>query len=451
MLVNSPSIPLNPCDYFLFSGYRAFESRDQVLGFAMLVLELEGEIEPQRIYEALRRAMKIHPSTAARIGYTRFTRRPCWTGWDEQDDPATAAFSYEDHRGEPDWASRLSTQYGEMIGAPIDLGRAPLVRVDYRALPGNLGQICLRWPHELMDGEGAVAFLAEIDRLDRSAQSDLPHELLPDGECPDLLAGTTWMQRLKLIRRARATYAPYLSSQCPPLFTCPHSDAGGVQVRHRVFERDEVAPVLAHRTNPTPSDPARPSLYLAACVIRALHRLYVSRKVQTEVYPVVLTRSTRAPGPRPVHGNYLTWLPLNGHRERVHDVRLLVEELHEQFSRHLNSDSGKMQWAFLRILGKLPAAKYVKLLKNTGRGPIGASGFSYFSKHPPGFNTFLGARITNRWCTLAAPAPPGLLPAFQTYRDRLNFVLSWQRNWISDAWAEEFASEIEKGITVRRP
>lgn len=435
---------LNPCDYMFLSHHRMMESLGQVGNRPMMEMDVEGFVDPRRFKQAVQRTFAAHPVARAGLRFALRDGRPRWVVRREPAESAERAFTFFDYRERTDWPACAEALRAERYALSGDLFEGPQAHVDYCAGPHGLGRVFLRWPHALMDAEGAQWFLAEISRLDAPDTGELPKELRPDGEALDVLAGRSWRARLKLFRRglgSRGEHGKVLrQGVCVP--AAPETVRACV--RQRVFEAPDVARIEAHARETCPGGPGIYSRYLAGCVIRALHRLYVARGLEVDSYLVTLPMSVRPPGPRPVHGNYLVAATLSGRRERVGDARALAADLAEQLRRFRDEDLAVANWALMWAAGFMRAWQYRIML----RLPIGlepyASGFSYYGEIDPPLREFLGARVTNLWGTGPLSAPPGWNPLFCRFGQRMNFTITWLSGCIPDGLAEEFALEIER-------
>jgi hypothetical protein len=444
-------IRLNPCDYLYFTHDQLLVSLGQTGHVTIMVMDVEGEIEPARLRAAVARAMQVHPILRARIRYNWLKGKPVWVTDDVSkpngSDVAGHVVTCLDWRDRAEWETSASEWIAECYHRPIDVWRGPPVRVDYCAGPEGRGKICLRWPHALMDAEGAQWLLSEIDRMDEGGghgPSDaIPPQLLPDGDEIDVLAGRSLRERVGLFRKALNIRRDEGRAAGPPASGGGES-VGAPRLYVRVFEPAEVERIEQNARATCPPGQGIYARYLASCVLRSLHSVYTSRGVSADAYLITLPISARPPGPRPMHGNYLVALTFCGRRERMTDARSLAYDLHEQLAQFQTEGLAEANWALLWTVGLMRSWQYRLLL----RLPIGlqryASGFSYYGEIDPPLRRFVGARVSNLWGATPLSAPPGWNPAFSRFGDRINFTLTWLDGYIADDLAGAFAAGIER-------
>ncbi|MCK6457231.1 MAG: hypothetical protein L6Q92_11975 [Phycisphaerae bacterium] len=436
---------LNPCDYLYYAHDRLMVARGQIGNVTLMLMDVEGEIDPARVRAALRRMYCEHPVAAARVRTSLVSGRPRWVLPKAPASLADSAYCYDDLSGASDWLGEMWRRCERRYAEPCDLHAGPLTRIDYYAGPNGQGRVCLRWPHALMDAEGAQWFLAELARMDRApGPAALPAALRPDGMGLDPLGGASFGTRFRLFRKAFRVHRDYGKVQRVRLDSAPPEPSRALGLRLRVFEADEVERIQSNAKAKCPAGKGIYARYLAGCVIRALHRLYLARGLETESYLVTLPQSVRPAGPRPVHGNYLVAATLCGRRALIEDSHMFGADLKAQLERFESEGMAEANWALIWMAGLMRTWQYRILLGL----PIGlepyASGFSYYGEIDPPIREFCGARVTNLWGATPLSAPPGWNPAFSRFDRRLNFTLTWIRGYVSDALAEEFARTIEQ-------
>lgn len=449
-------VPFNPCDYLFLSHDRLMQSRGNVGNVTLMVMDVQGPIDPQRLRRALGRLLAVHPVAGATLGHSLLGGRPHWRvrrpgavssipGEPLHPDALTAT----DLTADPNWAATADALIERRYAEPTDVRRGPLIRLDYYAGPGGSGKVSIRWPHALMDAEGTQWCLSELARLDHQNESaPLPPGLLPDHESLDVLAGRSLIERLAMFRKGFTAHRVHGDVSRTSLGRGDGRSASGLRLRVRVFEAADVARIQANAKQVCPAGPGIYARYMAGCVIRAVHSLYRERGIDTPSYLVTLPMSARPPGPRPMTGNYLVSATLCGRRELVDDPRALARDLLEQVNRFHAEGMPEAHWAMIWWAGLLRAWQYRLLLQLPfGLEPY-ASGFSYYGEIDPPIRRFIGAEVTNLWGATPLHAPPGINPAFAKFGTRLNFTLTWIKDYIADDTAEAFARQVEREALV---
>ena len=459
-------IPLNPCDYLYYAHHRMLERTVRVGNFAYMMIDAEGHAEPELIRNALAAAMAAHPVTMAPLRISLFWGHPYWRIPRSRDlaarRAAEQAYTHDDLRALSDWQERLEQFCLKRYCTRSDLASGPQVRLEHYALPDNRTRFRLAWPHLLMDAEGAQWFLQEIARHcqtlagqslqpgDPSAHC-VPMEPLtkPDEETMDVLAGRSFMERLRLFRSGFSQAGEHRHLTIRPIISDRPVAVESFGLAHLRWDPTQVSAIQIRAKSVTPPGPALYARYLAARVVRALHRIYVERGVTTDAY--LITFPTRpllpqAAATRPVPGNYLVSPVLCIPRELALHDGPLGNEISRQLEMYRQSQGELSQWAMVWLASFLRASAYDLIL----RLPLGfeslTSGFSYYGEISPPIRSFGGTRVANFYGGGPLASPPGWNPVFSRYEERLNLSLTWNRPAMPDELANRYAQLIEEEV-----
>ena len=430
---------LNPCDYMFLSYDQMMTARGRIGHSTLMVLDLEGEIEPERLRTAIGRAIERHPITNARVRYSRLSGRPFWEACHTVDD---GVLRVVDLRGAEDWEAATADELARFLAAPMAVERVAPIRIEYYPGRNRRGKLALRWSHALTDGEGAQWFLSEVAQCD-GGTGQPSAGLASADELIDPLASWSFLKRMRLFLSGFRAHSEYGAVPRTTLGNEDAADSAELRIHFRRFDEAEFETI---RTNAKRTCPAGPGLYarfLAGCVICAVHQLCEERGLHTPAYLVTLPISVRPSGARPLAGNYLVFATLCGRREQATDPRVLARDLHEQMLRFQLEDRGAAMWALLQVTAWMRARQYRRLLRNPFGLPPYVSGFSYYGDSGPAIEQFVGARVTNLYGVAPLAAPPGWNPIFSRCGSHLNFALTWLRGYIADETALDFAHRIQ--------
>ncbi len=455
-----PRIPLNPSDYFFYSHHRMMQQRREGGNIAFMVMDVDGHVDPRRVRTILARGFLIHPVLMAPLRIALVSGRPYWRiprdRFTAARDASAKAHLFEDFRGRDDAELLADQRAWSRYTADWNLKSGPQFRLEQYVMPGNRTRIIIRWPHLLMDAAGALWFLAEMARL--SSTDDARHHMKSadglrlDHEILDPLSGISFARRLYLLLRGfflqRGHRSLVVRTHIPP-DAPPLQDQGHI---HRSWEGEQAARIRELARQRTPGGPALYARYMAACVFRALHRLYTERGIETDAYLITMPLSIfdfLPPGSaaaRPVPGNYLVSPTLRGHAAKMGDKFALGEDIQRQLQLYRESRTPLSQWALVWAAGASRTWFYQWLM----RLPMGleklASGFSFYGELQTPIRTFCGADVTNLWGGGPLPTPPGWNPVFSRFADKLNLSLSYSRPVIEDALARRYVQLIESEV-----
>jgi len=146
-----------------------------VVRFRDAVMELDGRIDPADLKAAILHVYQQHPVLGARQGMSWFWGRPVWRAPQEADvieAQARAAYQYDDLRERDDAQSVVDDLCQQRYVAEWDLQRGPQMRFEHYDLPNDKTRLVIRWPHMLMDAEGAMWMLAQIDARSPGANTE---------------------------------------------------------------------------------------------------------------------------------------------------------------------------------------------------------------------------------------------------------------------------------------
>lgn len=461
MRSTSGRIPLNPCDYLIHGKHRALVRAAQGGNIAYMMIDAVGHASPDRVREALIRTMRAHPVTLARLRTARLTGKPYWKIPPDPDRAVMSAldqaYAHDDLRAASDWRQRLDRLCQDRYATDWNLAAGPLVRFEHYTLPDSRTRFCLRWPHCLMDAEGAQWFLSELGShclADDTANAPvgLPPELDADHRPVDVLAGRSLLERLALLRRGFSLQQAPGEKAVRSLIRDRRPPFTDHRALHRHFAGDRFQQIQENAKAETPPGPGRHARHLAGCVVRAVHTLYSDLGIHTDAYLITLPmrvtmpdRDGRAPR-RPLQGNYLVSPVLRIPRCHASQRSALADDLLRQLQVYRAQDGDIVQWTMLWAASLLRASMQRLLLKL----PLGfsdlASGFSYYGEINRPVSSISGTAVTNVYGGGPLPSPPGWNPVFSRFQDQLNLSLTWNRPVISDDLAHRYADLIEQEL-----
>jgi len=434
---------MNPCDC-VFHG---FDYLLRLRGYGgtstFMIAELAGSLTPEAVRSALGRAMERHSVLAGAATVSRWRAWPCWTC---RDDAVPPHVIHADLRGQKDWLGEADELCQDRLSSGWDPAQPPQARIELYSGPGR-SRLCLRWPHALMDAEGAQLLLAEMDRLADDPARGLPAALLPDDARVNLLAGLGPLRRCMLLLRRAVRRRPPSSLRGSALpMSLPGGPAGSRRLRYlvRSWSSEATARMQARAREVTPVGPALYSRYLAACTLRAADCVHKEHGRQLLVCGLMFP--IRMPGltARPLPGNYLVAAPLLVAPERLGDRRALGSEIARQLQYFRHTDGARSTLALQRLLAQLRVGQYRRLLGwENDRQPF-ITGFSFYGEIDPPLRRLLGAEVTNLYGGGVISIPPAWNVTFSRFADRISLVVAWPDEVFPQCVVERYAELIER-------
>lgn len=453
----SRRVRLSPFDYHFLVTQRGHGRRDGCPFSCYYVLELDGHPSGSRLRDALRRAMRAYPATCGGIRYSLSRTRAFWEH-DSGADLADQAYRHHDLRDRDDWSALADAVLQRSINTEWDLARPPLVRLDHFDGPGGQARVCLLWPHALMDAEGAHWFLRELSRLDADPSPDPPPGLVNHGASLDPLAGLSLLERWRFFREGLDDQSQLSKLHTRHLTVAAPDNGAAHRFVFRLGSTDEFQRVQANARHLMPNGRGFSATaaalnpvvrYLAACVLRAVHRQYQRHGVDAAEYRIAYPmRVSTVATPRPLTGNYISVPTLSASAVAMDDMRAHVEHVHRQITNFRRHRNDVKQWALLWMAGQMQPALYRRVMRSSiGNTPI-HSGFSYYDVGAdPKWTVLAGATIRRVWLGGVVSNPPGWNAVFCRYRNRLTINLSWVDGSEREALANEFADLIADEVT----
>lgn len=448
-------IPLNPCDYLLYGDHRKRIRVAEGGNIAYMFFEVDGHPDPDWVNRALASAMSSHPVTMASLRISITQAKPYWRVPASLEESAKTmaqkAHKFVDLRHIDDWRDRLAHICSQGTPGDWNLQDGPQVRLEQIALPDGRTVLCLRWPHCLMDAEGAQWFLAELSQDQNSSsgtdEADPALHLASDGQNVNVLKDYAFIRRLGLIRRGALGQREqgHFKIMPPPLkHSSPTQEH---RVLHQHWDVEQAAVIKANAGSSVARGPALYARFLASSVLCALHRLYNKCDWQTEAYKISFPLRVRLPTTqRPVHGNYLVLLTIIIPKECVDTKRAIDANILQQLQEYRQHKIDLAQWTLMWSASFIPVWFYDLIFRLPLGNTAFSSGFSYYGEIASPLRSLGGFRVTNLWGGGPTTTPPGWNPVFSRFGDKLNLTLTYSWPIVSDELASRYAELIESEL-----
>jgi len=420
-----------------------------------MVLDVEGHVEPELLTRHIASALQKHPCLMAGFRVSIPLGRPYWSAPDSDSSTALAAaksvHSFHDLRKDPDWEFRSNRLYPMGTVPQWNLRKGPQIRLEQYALPDNRTRFIFRWPHFLMDADGAQWFLLQVSRCGTS--EEYPEAISPDGETVDVLSSRSFIDRIKLFRRGFAAQKTGNGAEPSRLFEMPAQPLAEHEVIHRNYSVDQTIHMQEAAKQSTPSGPALYARYTAACILRAVDRLFQENAKKSGGYAITMPlrvaisqHDARLFAKRPIPGNYLVTPVLRGSRDRLNNMHELGDDILKQFQEYLSQEIDMAQWAMMWAASSLHEWFYKLIFKLPLDIGDCASGFSYYGEIAEPVRNFGGATVLNLWGGGPTTTPPALNPVFSKFETRLNMTMTYDKQVINEKLAQRYVDLIEEHL-----
>jgi hypothetical protein len=455
----SKRIRLNPCDFLFYGQHQLLTRRSPEGNIAYMIFDVEDAIDPDQFLQALSIALARHPSMMAKFRVSFPLGRPYWKTPSDSASraihAARAAHSFHDLRGNADWESQINRLYPSGKIPQWDLRAGPQIRFEQYALPNGHTRFIFRWPHFLMDADGAQWFLLQISRAGsgKATCSEYPDSISRDEEGIDVLKSHSFIDRLRLFRRGMAAQKSNSHPAAGRLFKMPDQPLAEHEVIHRNYSVDQTIQIQEAAKHSAPSGPALYARYSAACILRAIDRLFQENAAPSEAYFITMPlraaisqHDARLFAKRPVPGNYLVTPVLCGRRDRLRSMRTIGDDILKQFQEYVSQEIDMAQWSMMWAASFIHEWSYKLIFKLPLDIAEFASGFSYYGEISEPVRTICGARVLNLWGGGPTTTPPALNPVFSKFENRLNMTMTYDKQVVSDQVAQRYVELIEEHL-----
>lgn len=452
-------VSLNACDFVIFSQHRVWLRTTGGGNFPYMMVELEGEVESSSLSDALIRALSSHPILTSSVRTAALRFRPFWVlpenTRSRAEESISKVYLYEDLRQSTDAAERLEALCQSRYNGDWYQYAGPQVRLEHYALPGGRTRLVLRWPHYLMDAEGAQQFLASLGDEPPSVSdgSDAGNSTLSaDSDVPRVLSQFSRRELIGIIRKGMRARRALPQSETPHVAPMNSSFRDYAHI-HRHWRADAFTRMRSDAKNSTPAGPALFSRFLAAAVCRAQNRLQLELGAKPGAFFITFPMRvgfSQSAGQlferRPLIGNYLVAPTISVLAAETEDRAQLAEVILGQVQQFLAAQGDIAQWALLELAALWHAWFYHWIFKLPLSVNQCSSGFSYYGEIKGHLRSIGGLKVLNIWGGGPTTTPPAWNPVFSKFGDQLNLSVTYSRPAISDDLAQRYVNLIDSEL-----
>ncbi len=411
----------------------------------LLRLDLSGSLDVGRLRAAVAAAIRRHPITAARVRWRPLSGRAYWAvDPAEVPAPGDAPVISWDLRSDASPQRSADEILTLRLREPQDPGATPQVRLLHFRLGTQAHQVVLRWPHYLMDLEGARLFMQSVAEADRGAVEG-DGSSVPPTEPPGWgrrRIRRTWQGLRAQWRLARADNAIRTSRQTP--------NVAAASFLFRTWEAPIVTGLDRAAARLVQTGPLARTRVLLGAVLEAMDEMHESLGLDGKQYVVPLPLGVPREGPRRTATmNDITIPAIVAHRGLFSEPAALDAELARQIRAYRDSGLEEATWRVMTFAGLLRGLHYRWMIRRTLGRPRWTVGFTHYRAPPAGFARLAGCRVDNLMACGLPPVPPGLMLSFCRYGDRLNLGAAYHNHVWSAAEMEALLARIDAHLQQR--
>jgi hypothetical protein len=401
---------------------------------ALLVVELDGPIDPERVGRALDRFLDVCPWPSARL------RRPFPWGrlhW--------AAGSREIlvrppvRRRVVATAAELHRALTGELGTPIDPERETPLRVlllDGGDPSSTRGVLVLTWFHPLMDPRGGQNLLTHLCHLDRHA-GEAPWGASPPAFVP-LEDRRPLRERGRIARRSLA----YLKTLAPVPPVSP--GRAGIAPGEARFRCETFVDADANGAR------GREISWRLAVVGRAMATLWAQRGLPDVPFLLPIGVDLRPKGDcGPTFGNLLAFHFARFRPSDTADLAGLACDLRRQMAEAMRDGRIEASAVGMEFLRYRPVSTMLRDLPWTKHGETFSFNCADVMDFPASLDRCFDRRVVNAYHVPAMPARPGIGVFFNRCGGRSNLVVSWVEGVVSEDEVSGIVEGVAEGMEWR--
>lgn len=428
--------PLDPTDAVLLATHETMRARGYCGLNIMLIADVEGPLETASVAAAAQRVGECYPALSARIRQSAVLGRALW-----RIAPGANLGSAIEFETSPARDADVEAPFRAALADAIDPSHGPQVKLIHVQIDERRHRLALRWPHYLMDTEGASCLLHELDCALRGAPPVLGRD---PRAVPAAPFRARWPRSMLRAWQSRARFVRFCFERQPRMVPKPDMESRlpNYRVRNLPAEfRQRMQEAARRRATPGPMLYTR---WMLGAMARTYYDICTQRGRPREAYLFSSVMSLPREGPRPgVHGTHVTvpWLRFRP-RELISaaaaDAVITRQLLRDHAARGAEAD-----WCNARAIRWWPFPVVKRLMRH--RLPPGAGCMSAY-RFGEAITTLGDARITNLVNLGTAPGHPGWILLYNTYGVEMSIALTFFEDFLDRASVDEFLDRLESRL-----
>ena len=407
---------------------------------ALLVVQCDGPIAPERVRRALDRFLDYCPWPAARLARSFPWGKLHWAAGSR----ASLSLPPVRHRT-CRFHEELHLELETELNSTIDPRRDPPLRVliaDYGPDPERTrGVFVLTWFHPLMDPRGGQNFLMHLVRMDQHEGGS------PWGVAPPHFAADpdprSLAERGRLARRS----VGYMRTLAPIPPASPGTGLarpGPARFRQASFLEDD-SPSNGRRA-------PREICWRLALVGKVMAELWERRGLPDVPFLVPVAVDLRPKGdPDPTFGNCLAFHFARFKPSETADLSRLARALRRQMADAVRDGQIEANAVAMDFLQYRPLSKMLRALPWASGGETFSFNCADVMDFPPSLESLFGRRVVNAYHAPAVLPRPGIGVFFNRCGSRNNIVTSWVEGAVDEDEVRRIMEAVREGMGWTRP
>ena len=390
---------------------------------SQVVLEPAGELDENQLKCALKQLIKKYPLLSGHPARA-FNLAPYWKIPSKKN---TVRIPFNtDQIGTNAKNGEIIRSLERSVNAPFSSEKEHLAFNLIKA--GKKSFLAITFDHRLLDGRGAEAFLGLLQdewnsNFDLSADVSVTE--------PSHLSG--WVQKFKAGQKVNRLLLR-LSKNAPPR-VLPNETAlkhSAFKFKLLSFSKEDSDRIIEKSNNEAGYLMLMP--FLLAASVNALHPVFKARGITGSDYLVPVGIDMRSPEKvkQQVFFNHVSFFMFKIQADKSDDLNFILNSIKLQIYDQVRDGMLNNFIEAGMLLRIAPLALLSRLILLPLKGAISSFSFSYVGESAFESNEFMGREVVNLTHMPRVPVPPGIGIFFQKFKGRINAVLSYKQDLLSD-------------------
>jgi hypothetical protein len=404
---------------------------------ALLVVQLDGRIAPDRVSAALARFLDVCPWPAARLRRFPLGKLHWAAG------RSTAHGLPRVRHAVVSTSEALHREIEAELHSAIDPRREPPLRLlvaDRHGAPDAAASaLVVTWFHPLMDPRGAQNLLAELAHLDDNGHNGHgPRDARAPAFAPDRDAVRPLRERGREARRS-LEYMRALSTTPPVSPGTGRAPYGPARFRQERFVECAADRRGIRATREMP--------WRLALVGKAMAELWRRRGLPDTPFLLPVSADLRPKGePGPIFGNQLAFHFARFRPSETGDVGRLSRALRRQMASAVRDGQIEANRVAMDFLQYRPVSRMLRALPWTAGGELFSFNCADIMDFPSALDRCFGRRVVNAYHVPAIQPRPGIGVFFNRCAGTNNLVVSWVEGAVDEGEVDEIVEIVREGM-----
>ncbi len=406
---------------------------------SQIVLELAGKLDENQLKSALKKLTQKYPLLSGHSARA-FNLAPYWKIPSEKN---TVRIPFNtDQIGTDAKNGEIIRLLERSVNAPFNSEKEHLAFNLIKA--GKKSFLAMTFDHRLLDGRGAEAFLGLLQD-EWSSNFDLPTDVSVTE--PSHLSG--WGRKFKAGQKVNRLFSQ-LSKNAPPR-VLPNKTAlkhSAFKFKLLSFSKEDSDRIIEKSNDEAGYLMLMP--FLLAASVNALHPVFKAREIAGSDYLVPVGIDMRSPEKvkKQIFFNHVSFFMLKLQADKSDDLNFILNSIKSQIYDQVRDGMLNNFIEAGMLLRIVPLALLSRLILLPLKGAISSLSFSYVGESAFNPNEFMGREVVNLTHMPRVPVPPGIGIFFQKFKGRINAVLSYKQDLLSDNEANLIIAALKSVLGV---